>query len=132
MSEKQILTSNDGYTVNSLIADVVKSIIQCKLSEDDGLQVEIGTFDNCREYGNTYRALNAKQDYTFCVYEHRNSDQIYINGCPTNEVKSYGPYSGKDKWFGHAVFSYNQYYEVGDSLYRFLIQCKDGVFVDKS
>lgn len=132
MSEKQILTNDDNYSSNNLIAETILAFLKYNLSEDDGLQVEVGTFDNCREYGNTYRAIGAKQDYTFCVYEHRNSDQIYINGCLTEEIKPYGPYSGDDKWFYHAIFSYNQHYEVAQKLYEFLIDCKNGLFVDKS
>lgn len=131
MSEKQIITNDSSYSANHMIAEVVKCILKHLISDDE-LNIEIGTFDNCREYGNTYRAIGAIQDYTFCVYEHRNSDMIYINGCQTDEIKSYGPYSGNDKWFSHASFSYNQHYDAARQLYDFLMQSMAGNFIDKS
>ena len=132
MSEKELINHNEDYSTNNLIADVVKLMLKYIISEEDNLTVEVGTFDNCREYGNTYRAIGAKQHYTFCIYEHRNSDEICINGCPTAEIKSYGPYTGKDKWFAHASFSYNQHYDAARQLYDFLMQSMAGIFVDKS
>lgn len=55
---------------------------------------QFGTFNNCREYGVTY-SING---WTFCVYEHRNSDEMHLEGCPTDQVQSYGPYGGEDKY----------------------------------
>ena len=133
MSEKQIITKDSSYSTNNMIADVIKSILKHLISlDDDDLIIEIGTFDNCREYGNTYRAIGADQDYTFCVYEHRNSDAIYINGCHTDEIKSYGPYSGDDKWFSHASFRYDEHYKAAQKLMCFLKEAIDGGFLDKS
>lgn len=50
--------------------------------------VDFGTFDNCREYGLTYTVAG----WQFAVYEHRNSDEICLQGCPLPEVRPYGPY----------------------------------------
>lgn len=63
----------------------------------------VGLFDNCREYGLTFESGG----WTFCVYEHRNSDSICIEGCPTDEVKSYGPYGGVDNYDTIACFQYD-------------------------
>lgn len=60
--------------------------------EEDKLS--FGTFYNCREYGVTVEVGG----WTFAVYEHRNSDDIVIEGCPTAEVQEYGPYGGGDKY----------------------------------
>jgi hypothetical protein len=56
--------------------------------------LDFGTFDNCREYGVTVSVGG----WTFAVYEHRNSDNICIEGCPTDQVKEYGPYGTDDKY----------------------------------
>lgn len=56
--------------------------------------VDFGTFDNCREYGLTFTVPG----WQFCVYEHRNSDEICVQGCPIDEVNPWGPYGGVDKW----------------------------------
>ena len=56
--------------------------------------VSYGTFDNLREHGLTV----SYHGWTFCVYEHRNSDAICVEGCPDSEVQPYGPYGGADKY----------------------------------
>jgi hypothetical protein len=47
-------------------------------------RIFIGTFTNCRELGLTFivQLMDNGFDslFTFCVYEHRNSDSIIING----------------------------------------------------
>lgn len=90
--------------------------------------LEIGEFDNCREYGFTYSILGGVQDMVFCVYEHRNSDQIIINGCKRQDVKPYGPYNGTNKYDYLANFSYDQYAEAAEQLAKFLTQSYKGEF----
>ena len=128
-----IITNDTEYYTNNMIADVIlammKYLVHCNTSTD--FQVEVGKFDNCREYGNTYRVLNAKQDYTFCVYEHRNSDQICINGCPTEEIKIYGPYTDGSKYDYHYSVSYDEHYRAAIKLMEFLVECKNGTFCDQ-
>ena len=128
-----IITNDTEYYTNNMIADVIlammKYLVHCNTSTD--FQVEVGKFDNCREYGNTYRVLNAKQDYTFCVYEHRNSDQICINGCPTEEIKIYGPYTDGSKYDYHYSVSYDEHYRAAIKLIEFLVECKNGTFCDQ-
>jgi len=64
------------------------------LAEGFGDRITFGTFDNCREYGLTFTA----GEWTFCCFEHRNSDQIMVEGCPTSEMKEWGPYGCPDKY----------------------------------
>lgn len=127
---KVLTGKNSGYYNNECIADVVECHLKNFLIESD-FDIEVGTFDNCREYGNTYRAVGAHQDYTFCVFEHRNSDEIIINGCPTNEIKPYGPYSGESKYDCYESFRYNQHYDAARKLYEILSECFAGDFKDK-
>lgn len=74
--------------------------------------VTFGYFDNCREYGLTVEI----GDWTFCAYEHRNSDNICIEGCPTAEVKSYGPYGGEDKYDTLGSWRWKDYDGARDAL----------------
>jgi hypothetical protein len=60
--------------------------------EEDKL--DFGTFQNCREYGMTVTVGG----WTFAAYEHRNSDDICIEGCPADEVREFGPYGSEDKF----------------------------------
>ncbi|QHJ86411.1 hypothetical protein SEA_KUWABARA_75 [Gordonia phage Kuwabara] len=66
-----------------------------------GELVSWDTFDNCREHGLTVRTPGG---WTFCWYEHRNSDTIHIEGCPSTEVQSFGPYGGESKYDTLAEF----------------------------
>lgn len=113
------------------IAEVVKLLLLDGVKFNDNLQgkiLEIKPFDNCRESGYMYRVLGSKQDCTFCVYEHRNSDEIIINGCLTQDVKSYGAYGGSSKWDYLYRFSYDEYYAVAKRLGLLLEQCYLGVY----
>lgn len=76
--------------------------------------INFGTFNNCREYGITYKY----NGWTFCLYEHRNSDNIILQGCPDADVEPYGPY-GKDsdsKWDVLADFKFGQYENAAEAL----------------
>jgi hypothetical protein len=90
--------------------------------------IEIGEFDNCRESGFTYSLLGGKQDMVFCVYEHRNSDSIIINGCMRQHMKAYGPYNGDSKWDYLATFSYGDYTGCAERLAEFLLGAYKGDF----
>lgn len=76
-------------------------------------KLDFGTFDNLREYGLTVTVGG----WTFAAYEHRNSDDIILNGCPTAEVQSYGPYAADgDKH--DVLFSarWKQYHEAAQAI----------------
>jgi len=77
--------------------------------------LDFGTFDNCREHGITVSVGG----WTFAAYEHRNSDDICINGCPTADVQPYGPYGGEDKHDVLFSCGWKQYHEAADALKAF-------------
>lgn len=117
-----------------VIKDVVLPLVQGELgyylsaAKSGTADLLLGEFDNCREWGYTYALSGAKQDIVFCVYEHRNSDQIVINGCLRKDVQSFGPYKQGDKYDVLAEFSYNQYSECAEQLATFLVQSYRGEF----
>jgi hypothetical protein len=80
---------------------------------ESGTVFTFAPFDNCREYGLT---IDAGNGWIFCVYEHRNSDQIQIQGCPAAEVRPYGPYGDADKWDTLASFEWREYYATAVAL----------------
>ena len=72
----------------------------------------VGALQNCREQGYTFLVynLNTGKSFTWCTYEHRNSDGIIINGkegyhCGSGDL----PYKGDSKWDCIASFSYNEF-----------------------
>lgn len=79
-------------------------------------RIEIGRYENCREQGYIFSlkyGFNAIVHY--CVYEHRNSDNICIikfKGQFTNTPTLEQVWEGrKDKWDYDKSFSYNEIYE---------------------
>jgi hypothetical protein len=78
---------------------------------EDGV-LDFGTFDNCREYGVTV----AVGGWTFAVFEHRNSDEICVEGCPTDQVREYGPYGADDKHDVLFAARWKHYDEVAKAL----------------
>lgn len=82
------------------INDIIKQILLCEITTNTVLrdhELVIRTFNNCREYGYMYSIKNAIQPVVFSVYQHRNSDQLIINGCLEKDLQTYGAYSGKSK-----------------------------------
>lgn len=89
----------------------------------DGL-VTFGFFNNCRGYGLTVEIAG----WTFCAYEHRNSGNICIEGCPTAEIKPYGPYGGVDKYDTLASFGYREYGKAREALIVMMETVRDSDF----
>lgn len=131
----EVIKINKGqFTRQGILADTILILVKKELSEvlcdTEGLEfeLEIGEFENCREYGYTYSLLGGIQDNVFCVYEHRNSDNICINGCKREDVKPYGPYSGESKWDTLGSFSYSEYHAASKQLVEFLVHSFNGAF----
>lgn len=96
------------------------SLVVLELLRDNeelaNIPITVGTFTNCRECGLTFMVMG-KKSFTWCIYEHRNSDGIIINGkegyiCLNGEL----PYIGNSKYEYLAEFKYNQHYEVARKL----------------
>jgi len=81
-----------------------------KKRKETTANITVGTFTNCREVGLTfavtgyykgkdYVSLPMDRWFTFCVYEHRNSDDIIING-KQGLISHNGdlPYIADSKW----------------------------------
>ena len=122
---------NHQWFLNDIVYEILKQKLSC-FRDDQGivLEIDVTTFDNCREYGYMYTLLNGKQKYSFIVYEHRNSDSVIINGCKTSEVKPYGAYKEGTKWDYIKDFHHYEFYEVAKSLCGYLVECFKGEFVE--
>lgn len=79
--------------------------------------VSVGTFTNCRECGYTFKVMEKGRSFTWCVYEHRNSDEIIING-KIGYIGINGdlPYNSDNKWDYLHSFSYDQHKECAEKL----------------
>ena len=101
-----MITLSRGLEISFIILELLRN--DETLKEKD---IYVRCFHNRRENGLTFTALDT--DWTFCVYEHRNSDQIIING-----KKGYTSLCGElpykeegDKWDYFKSFKYDQYHE---------------------
>ncbi len=96
-------------------------VLECIRDSDDlkDIEVGVGALMNCREQGLTFYAANKKHKYfTWCVYVHRNSDSIILNG-KAGLLSAAGelPYKG-DKWECIASFSYDNHLACAENLIK--------------
>lgn len=87
------------------------------LAEGFGDRISFDTFDNCREWGLTFTA----GDWTFCCYEHRNSDQIHIEGNLTDCIETWGPYGNCGKYDTIFHADWQEYQAITRALTLLLI-----------
>lgn len=103
----------DLDSINDYAPFAMTRIVGGIVASELGEFVSWDTFDNCREHGLT---VSTPGGWTFCWYEHRNSDVVHIEGCPTSEVREWGPYGGDDKWDTLAEFWPKTYEAVAKCL----------------
>lgn len=99
--------------------------------------INVGAFTNGREVGLTFSVLGYFDDdgnnvvgaledaFTYCVYEHRNSDEIILNGkagyiCYNGEL----PYQGDSKNDFIAHFSYKNHYDCALKLANLILKSR--------
>ena len=131
MKNSETLVITDDVSTQDTLAEVIKLLLLDSLKYSEvlgGKSLEIFPFDNCREFGYMYHVIGGEQDLTFSVYEHRNSDEIIINGCETSDVKSYGAYNGNSKYSYLKNFSFDQHYQVAKQLRNYLEESFLGLF----
>ncbi len=108
-----------GLRNSIVVAELLPEALRC--TDRKGHEFEavfIGCFTNCRECGYTFmcHASNCKS-FTFCVYEHRNSDGIVINGkegCISNSGDL--PYTSDSKWDDLSSFNCGEYHATARKL----------------
>lgn len=131
MKNSETLIITDNVSTQDTVAEVVKLLLLDSLKYSEilgGKSLEIIPFDNCREYGYMYHIVGGKQDLVFSVYEHRNSDEMIINGGFTSNIKPHGIYNGGSKWDYLNNFMYNEHYAVAKRLGEYLEQSYVGTF----
>lgn len=77
------------------------------------IEIYVRCFMNCRECGLTftiYPKSNRLESKTFCIYEHRNSDEIIINSkVGWGGFSDQLPYKGESKYEYDVAFRYNEH-----------------------
>lgn len=112
-----------------LAAGLKNSLIIMELLRDreelQDIPVLVGTFTNCREVGLTFyvHAKGKAQDMTFCVYQHRNSDDIIING-KSGYISLAGelPYISDNKYEYLGKFAVNEYTQAAECLLNLILE----------
>lgn len=84
-----------------------------------GIDIFVWTFTNCRECWYTYMVSKGEKNFTFCTYEHRNSDDIIINGKEWRISWNWDlPYISDSKW----AYLWSAYYKEYDRATDILIE----------
>lgn len=138
MEQIKISSIHHDISRQQVLATIIRAMVpaefgrQCdedyKFWNTEDPTLEVGKFTNGREEGFTYSLIGGKQDMIFCVYEHRNSDSIIINGCKREDIQSYGPYNGGSKWDYLYSFGYAEYSNCAEKLVEILLQSYRGEF----
>lgn len=90
------------------------------------LTISVSSFYNCREAGLVYSTMQPDGTLrSFCLYEHRNSDSIIINGC-TDWDGTGLPYAGNSKNDFFAEFAPGSYRQAADALSFYLVEAARG------
>lgn len=120
-----MITINQGLISSFIVLQFLQN--DEKLNRECRIHVEC--FQNCREHGLTFSMYSYNDDEgkgqyirdkeTFCVYEHRNSDSIIVNG-KTNWTSFSGdlPFRQDSKFRYDAEFKADEHYQC----YLFLKQ----------
>ncbi len=111
---------------------VVSQIITKILGQNDELndflekqknEIYVGALQNGREQGYTYSVVNPKtlKAFTWCTYEHRNSDAIIING-KEGFISDGLPYKGDSAHIYIARFESEEYAKAAKKLAEEIIR----------
>jgi hypothetical protein len=126
-----MVTLSNGLSISLRILEQLR---QDELLKD--YEVTVKAFANGRESGLTYKIdcheVKGKFEYfkpfTFCTYEHRNSDKIIINGKEGyHDGAGDLPYKG-DKYQYLAEFAYNEPYEAAERLSQLIREYADTMY----
>lgn len=117
------LKYNKGLEVGEVIMRLLSMDNNTKLEH---LELSVDTFANCRESGFVFTPrwfkINGKlvvidNAMSYCVYEHRNSDSIIVNGkLNWKGLNGELPYLENSKHVYLAEFNSEEYVEVKDFL----------------
>lgn len=103
-----MITIAQGLKNSLLVLELLRNDEELK-----DIDVYIQCFMNCRECGLTFTVADKSyKTKTFCVYEHRNSDEIIVNS--KEKWTSFAgdlPYKGDTKYEYDKAFSYQEYYK---------------------
>lgn len=110
-----MLYLNDGLKNSLIVLEILRN--------DNSLYdvpIIVGTFTNCREQGLTF-SISEKEAFTWCVYQHRNTDSIIING-KEGFISMNGdlPYCSNSKWKNLAEFDCGRHTEAAKFLTEML------------
>ena len=98
--------------------------------------VEVGRYENCREQGYIFSVQYKGEQRNYCVYEHRNSDELCVVvfdgvtiNTPTNDMVFKA--MGDSKWNYTKAFPCGQIMECGDYILDDIKKWIDGLIENK-
>lgn len=102
-----MITLKEGLKTGLVILELLRDDERLK-----NIPIYVECFINCREGGLTFTVKGQTKSMTYCIYEHRNSDNIIVNGKENwSSFSDDLPYAGEDKWDCIKSFGYGKYFE---------------------
>jgi len=125
MRKYALVQSREGLKVSLQVLKRLR-----RRSEIKDYYIMVGCFANQREVGLTFYPAARNDQHlnhskTFCIYEHRNSDQIILNGAD-GMISSNGelPYKSDSKYDYIGSADYQEYDEITDLLVKEILKIK--------
>jgi len=114
-----MITLESGLSSSLIVLEHLRGI-----AELQDIDISVGTFTNCREVGLTFFVIAKSGEYfTWCVYEHRNSDELIINGKSGHHGKLGDlPYMSDSKYDYLSSFSYDEHKDCADKLAEMILK----------
>lgn len=117
------LSTSQGLYLSSVFPE---KHLAPKLEQYGVDNVFVSNFQNGREFGNVYTVMEPDNfPMSFCVYEHRNSDSIIINGKRGWDGEEL-PYAADNKHAFFAEFSPQDADQAADTLAMYLKDAQNG------
>lgn len=98
--------------------------------------IKVGRYENCREQGYIFSIKYLGEQRNYCVYEHRNSDDICVvvfdvTTINTPTLKMVCGAMGDSKWNYTKAFPFGQIMECGDYILDDMKKWIDGFIKNK-
>ena len=112
------ISQSIGIAISQIIVEIMRLDTEFEVFMNEyKTYVAIYALQNMREQGFQYTVFGKKKMFTWCTYEHRNSDSIIVNGKEgLHNGSGELPYKSDDKFEYLSSFGPGEYQKAADFL----------------